>query len=258
MDQTELLLKRLNEISASLSRKNTALALIGLGSIGVDIGRLDPYSDLDFFVIVKPGSKPQYLEDLSWLTNIAPVAYYFANTQDGYKLLYEDGVFCEFAVFADDELANAVFAPGRIIWKAAGVDDAIRIPKHSPTKPPQQSTEWLIGEALTNLYIGLQRDHRGEKLSALRFIQGYAVDRILELSERVEIPTSTAGDQFSLERRYELRFPGITKLLPEFLQGYEKNRESALAILSFLDKHFEINASMKAAVLRLCKKGTDD
>lgn len=257
MNQTEFLLRRLAEIGESLAKKNTALALIALGSIGVDMGRLDQFSDLDFFVIVKPGSKPKYLEDLSWLTNIAPVAYYFANTPDGYKLLYEDGVFCEFAVFAEDELTNAVFAPGRIVWKAEGVDEAIQVPKHPPTKPPQQSTEWLIGEALTNLYVGLQRDHRGEKLSAMRFIQSYAVDRILELSEGIERPTSTIRDQFSLERRYELRFPGIAALLPEFLQGYEKNRESALAVLSFLDKHFEINVPMKRAVLRLCKKEID-
>jgi hypothetical protein len=39
---------------------------------------------------------------------------------------------------------------------------------------------------LTNLYVGLGRFHRGEKLSALRFIQHHAVDRFLELTEQVE------------------------------------------------------------------------
>jgi hypothetical protein len=252
MTRPKLLLKRLDEIGKSLARRDDALALIGLGSIGVEVDRLDSFSDLDFFVIVKPNSKPNYLEDLSWLTEIAPVAYYFANTSAGYKLLYEDGVFCEFAVFEEDELMDAVFAPGRIVWKASGVDDAIRIPKHLPTRPAPQPTEKLIGEALTNLYIGLLRDQRGEKLSAMRFIQGYAVDRILELSEEIATPTETSRDLFTLDRRFEDRFPGLANRLPALLQGYEKNRESALAVLSFLDTHFEINPAMKRALLRLC------
>ena len=119
--------------------------------------------------------------------------------------------------------------------------------------------EWLIGEALTNLYVGLSRDRRGEKLSAMRFIQGYAVDRILELSEKVEEPVSSDRDEFNLERRYEQRFPGMARLLPEFLQGYEKNSESALAILSYLETNFEVNPAMKQAVLELCSlKGKFD
>ena len=184
-------------------------------------------------------------------TGIAPVAYYFANTPNGYKLLYEDGVFCEFAVFEETELAQAAFAPGRIVWKAPGVNEAIGIPKHHENGRQRPSTEWLLGEALTNMYVGLLRDHRGEKLSAMRFIQVYAINHILELSERVETATSAHQDKFSPERRYELRYPGMAQLLPTFLQGYERNRESALAALSFLDKHFDVNAAMKRAILRL-------
>jgi lincosamide nucleotidyltransferase len=57
---------------------------------------------------------------------------------------------------------------------------------------------------------------------------------------------------FSLERRYEQRFPALARVLPEFLQGYEKNRASALAVLAYLDENFEINPAMKQAVLVLC------
>lgn len=109
MNKPKQLLNRLDEIGQALSKQQSALALIGLGSVGIELNRLDQFSDLDFFVIVKAGSKSQYLEDLGWLTNIAPVAYYFVNTPDGYKLLYEDGVFCEFAVFDENELGEAVF-----------------------------------------------------------------------------------------------------------------------------------------------------
>ncbi len=153
----EILLARLEAIGKFLSQRDTALALIGLGSAGLELDRLDPFSDLDFFVIVKPGSKGQYLEDLSWLQEIAPIAYSYRNTQDGYKVLYKDGVFCEFAVFEEAELKTAAYAPGRIVWKAPGVAEAIARPAQTgePSRPP--STAWLIGETLTNLYIGLLR-----------------------------------------------------------------------------------------------------
>jgi lincosamide nucleotidyltransferase len=252
MNTPEQLLRRLDEIGAGLAKKPSALALIGLGSVGLEHDRLDQFSDLDFFVIVKNGSKPQYLEDLSWLTEIAPVAYCFANTPDGCKLLYEDGVFCEFAVFDENEIKEAIFSPGRVVWKAQGVSDGIGLPQRSSERRPPPSTEWLIGEALTNLYVGLCRDRRGEKLSAMRFIQGYAVERTLELAEKVERSATITRDEFSLERRYEQRVPALASRLPEFLQGYEKNRASALAVLAYLDENFEINPAMKQAVLALC------
>ncbi len=251
MDKTKLLLSRLNEIGKALSKKESALALIGLGSVGTELDRLDQFSDLDFFVIVKTGFKQQYLEDLSWLKEIADVAYCFMNTQDGYKLLFVDGIFCEFALFDENEIKNAVFTPGRIVWKAEGVSDQIAIPQRQLDERQQHSVEWLIGEALTNLYVGLCREKRGEKLSAMRFIQFYAVDRILELMETMETATSTSGDFFNLERRFESRYPCPSKELPVMLQGYEKNRESARAILLFLGEHFEINPDMKQTVLDL-------
>lgn len=252
MPPTSLLLHRLDQIAASLSRRPTARALIGLGSVGLELDRLDKYSDLDFFAIVQVGSKPDYLADLSWLSDVAPIAYAFQNTVDGYKVLYADGVFCEFAVFDEDELQTAVFTPGRIIWKAEGVPDTIAIPKQTPQPQEPPSTEWLLGEALTNLYIGLCRERRGEQLSAARFIQSHAVDRIVELAERVEAVNPAAADSFDRTRRVEGRIPALTEVLPSMLQGYDRNRESALAALSWLDRHFEVNAAIKEAILGLC------
>ncbi|NSW50894.1 MAG: hypothetical protein HPY85_00120 [Anaerolineae bacterium] len=252
MNEPQQLIDRMVEIGESLSRTGNALALIGLGSVGAEIDRLDEYSDLDFFAIVKPGTKEQYLADLGWLTSIAPAAWYFQNTQDGYKFLYSDGIFCEFAVFEESELSNAVFAPGRIYWKAKGMDDSICIPQQPYLAPMDSSIEWLVGEALSNLYVGLARDQRGEKLSAMRFIQGYAVDRVLALIERMAGQNNGTRDPFNIDRRFETRHAGTNLVLPEFLQGYEKNQESAAAILRFLEDHFDINAAISCEINRLC------
>jgi lincosamide nucleotidyltransferase B/F len=242
------LLNRLEEIGRSVAAAGNALAVIGLGSVGVELERLDDYSDLDFFVIVQPGQKERFLADLHWLAGIHPVAYHFRNTADGYKLLYQDGIFCEFAVFEEAELEAIPFAEGRIVWKAAGVDDAVRLPRRQAQRKEPRTEEWLLGEALTCLYVGLCRFQRGEKLSAQRFIQHFAVDRVLELLELGGITGGAPRDPFALERRFEQRFPAVVAQLPHFVQGYERSPESAQALLHFLDGRFAINPALKSRI----------
>ncbi|MGQ0600325.1 MAG: hypothetical protein ACT4QE_01360 [Anaerolineales bacterium] len=252
MDQKQMLLARLDDIGQALERSGHGLALIGLGSVGVELDWLDDHSDLDFFAIVEPGHKRAFIDDLDWLRAVHPIAYYFQNTVDGHKLLFADGIFCEFAVFEPAELSHIPFADGRIVWKRPEVDDAIAIPMQAGAPPESRSIEWLLGEALTNLYVGLSRYYRGEKLSAARFIQGYAVDRVLDLAESVEAPTPGHRDVFVSERRFEQRYPAIARELPYFVRGYERSPESALAILEFLERHFAVNAAMATAIRVLC------
>lgn len=246
------LLNRLDDIGQALERTGHALALIGLGSVGRETDRLDDFSDLDFFVIVEPGHKARYLHNLDWLRAAGPLAYSFQNTPDGYKALFTDDVFCEFAVFEEPELRQIPYAPGRIVWKRAGIDDALASPAEPPAPPAERSVEWLLGEALTNLYVGLGRHRRGEKLSAARFIQGYAVDRVVELAHWVERAGPAHVDPFVSERRFERRFPTVAHELPYFMPGYEHNIAAARAILAFLARHFDINAAMKQAILAQC------
>ncbi|MFL5800140.1 MAG: hypothetical protein ACJ8CR_00045 [Roseiflexaceae bacterium] len=243
---------RLDAIGHSLAQTAHALALIGLGSVGLELDRLDDYSDLDFFVIVEAGAKAGFMGDLQWLSSIRPIVYQFRNTADGYKLLFDDDVFCEFAIFEPHELANIPFAPGRIVWKQPQVDECIGFPTQQSHSTPTNDAAWLLGEALTNLYIGLGRYHRGEKLSAARFIQQYAVDRVVELTSLVESERPVAVDPFTPERRYEQRFPQTAQHLAMFVQGYERSRESAQAILAFLEQHFDINAYIAQRIRELC------
>lgn len=244
------LLTRLDEIGKSLERSGHALALIGLGSVGMERERLDAYSDLDFFAIVEPGYKQAYLDSLHWLSDVQPIAYHFLNTDDGCKLLFEDGIFCEFAVFEPAELEHIPFAAGRFVWRRDGAPDTWL----QPAAPPRarRSPEWLLGEALTNLYVGLNREKRGEKLSAARFIQGYAVDRLVELTGHLGTARNVPEDPFAKERRFEGRFPEVAPELGKWMQGYERNCASALEILAFLEKHFEVNRAIAQAIHELC------
>jgi hypothetical protein len=242
------LLERLDAIGRSLADSDHGLALIGLGSVGQELDRLDDYSDLDFFAIVEPGHKGDFITDLGWLSRVAPVAYAFRNTTDGYKLLYEDGVFCEFAVFTPDELVKAAYPPGRLVWGRDDFDATLITPRRPLPSRPAPDVEHLLGEALTNLYVGLGRFRRGEKLSAMRFIQGYAVDRLIELSTVMSPPGNATVDPFDGPRRYEQRFPALAVVLPDILQGYERTPESAAALLALLDAHFQVDPAIKAAI----------
>ncbi|MFA6958032.1 MAG: hypothetical protein WC538_19365 [Thermoanaerobaculia bacterium] len=250
MDRRVLLLSRLDAIGAALSRRDGALALLGLGSVGIETDRIDEFSDLDFFAIVAPGHKTAFLGDLGWLSDAAPLVYAFRNTVDGFKILFDDGIYGEFAVFERGELAAIPFAEGRIVWRAAGVDDAMRIPVRAPARRGTPDRDWCVGEALTCLFVGVGRFRRGEKLSAERLVQHHAVDRIIELAELIEPGRAGSADPYSAERRFEARFPSVAENLGRFVQGYDWTPESARAILEFLEAHFEVNAPMRAEVMK--------
>jgi hypothetical protein len=244
----QLLLERLDEIGRCLERTGHALALIGLGSAGAERDRMDEYSDLDFFAIVEDGCKQRYLGELDWLDRAQPIAYCFRNTADGYKLLFQDGVFCEFAVFEPAELREVPFCRGRIVWKQAHIEDSIAIPARSAAPPHPRARDWLIGEALTNLYVGLCRHRRGELLSAARCIQGHSVDRVMELAALLYEETPGRADAFANDRRFEQRFPEMAPVLARAVQGYARSPQSAAAVLEFLEQHFDINAAMAGAI----------
>lgn len=244
------LLARLDAVAASLSHQPDALALLALGSVGLEIARLDEHSDLDFFVIVAPGAKPKYLESLSWLEQAHPVTFSFSNTPDGRKALFEDGIFAEYAVFEPPELQHLSYSSGRVVWQRGDAD----IPAVSGTPPTPQtpSQEWHTNEALTNLLVGLHREARGERLTATRFIQTYAVDRVLALAALQRRAEWGDPDLFMPERRFESRFPSMADLLPGMMQGYEHNRASALSILTWLEEHSTVHPHLAQEIRLLC------
>lgn len=235
MNTPATLLQRLDDIAAVLRARGDALALLALGSVGRETARLDAWSDLDFFAIVQPGAKAAYIDRLDWLAAAHPLAWHFRNTVDGHKALMADGVFCEFAVFEPAELDGIPYAPGRLVWKAEGVDDALATPRRALPDAALPDERWIVGEALSGLFVGLQRWQRGEKLSAARFVQGHALDRLIELDALRAGPAGGASaDPFNRERRLEARRPALAAELPALAPGYAHTPAAALALLDAL------------------------
>lgn len=193
------LLAGLDAIAATLSTKPQALALLALGSCGLEVSRLDAFSDLDFFVIVEESAKQEFITNLDWLTCGAPLVFAHRNTQDGWKTLDSDGVLCEFAVFHPGELAHIPYAPGRVVWARRGFDVSVLAPS---LWPEPIDVEWASVEALTNILVGLKRSLRGEDHAAMRAIVCDAGDQVCRV-----LRSGAQSDPYNPWRRLEINAP---------------------------------------------------
>jgi hypothetical protein len=237
------LMRRLADMGSYLANHEDTLGLLGLGSVGVELSRLDQYSDLDFFLIVKKGSKSTYLDSLFWLSDVYPLVYSFRNTVDGYKILFADGIYGEFAVFEEHEMENISYSEGRWIFKKP--DCTVANVQIMPFKPlVSDHVDFAVNELLTNLLVGLQRYHRGERLAAQRLIEVHALNQLISILPSVYIEENVVADKFNLERRIEFRFPAFAKKIPLFVQGIENIPASAQHLLDFVITHFDVNKAM--------------
>jgi uncharacterized membrane protein YfbV (UPF0208 family) len=210
-------------------------ALLGLGSIA-NPDRLDDYSDIDFFLIVKQGHKQSFIETLSWLMPLEPV-FYYQNTQDGYKVLLANHVMLEFAVFTMSELINIPYhRPVILFARTKAIEKAIPIPVISNTGFHGQ---YHLEEALTNLYIGLLREHRGEKFAAFQMIQEFALHQVLLALRNPS--TSIEIDPFNPRRRIEQYDPELAIWIHSVVQGIQQNRQAASMILNKIKAKISTN-----------------
>lgn len=246
------LFQRLEDLALTLSNKKHALALLALGSVGVETDRADEFSDLDFFVIVEDEYKQIYIDDLSWLSDTFPLAYQFKNTKDGFKVLFEDGIYGEFAVFGQSDMPFVTQPHGRLIWKKESYqyDDLTKMKGQIP-KIKSDDIDFAINEVLTNLYVGLLRTLRGERLSGYIYIESYALDRILSIVHHFEEETPIYEDAFGIERRFEKHYPEFSKKLNQMLSGYKNIGLSAEVMLNYIDSIYPINKRMKHEIEQL-------
>lgn len=234
------LLERMERIGESVAKQDGALMLLALGSIGLETDRLDDYSDLDFFLIVENGQKSRFIDELDWL-EVEPIAYQFQNTKDGHKIMYTDGIYGEFAVFDLLEMPQIAYTSGRIVWQRDEALESFATPTLVMDVP---DAAYCYEEALTNLYVGLLRERRGEKLAGFELIQVAAINNVLKAH-------GETGDPFNPTRRVEVRHPEVISLLETGVAGYGRSVEAAAAILLYIQTRHPVNPTLKREIERL-------
>src|SRR6476661_6089332 len=233
MVELPVTLRRLDHLAEHLSRDAGVQAVLGLGSAGVETGRFDEHSDIDFFLVVDDAeTKSRYLAQPAWLGGFGgQVAYSFVNDRNGRKALFDDGLLVEYAIFTPAELAPLPFAGARVVW---GRPAFVLAPANRAPAPSIDTVEFHVNEALTNLYVGLHRHLRGEDLTAMRFIQVYAVDRVLALVRLSPASVLDRPDPFEATRRIESSRPAAALPLADMVPGYDHNLEAARSTLAWL------------------------
>lgn len=231
-------LARLETLATSLAQNGDVEAVLGLGSSGTRHHRFDDHSDIDLFVITADSAaKARYLVDIDWLAPMGAVVYEFAHDANGRKALFSDGLFVEYAIFTPDQLREIPFVDARVVWQRPGAEVDLRVSTDGPTGTNDDTVDFHLNEALTNLLVGLHRELRGEHLSACRFIQVFAVDHVLAITRLTEPGQPTSDDPFDATRRVEVAHPALRADLPRMLPGYENNVAAADAVLSWLVRY---------------------
>ena len=143
-------------------------------------------------------------------------------------------------------MKNASYTEGRVVWKDPLYSNAgISKPSNPIPSIKKDSLDFPLNEALKNLYVGLGRYARGERLSATRFVQSYAVDNILSVLHLLEQEVDYFPDPFGNERRMEQRYPRFAEIVGDMVQGYDRVPESALRILNFIERSVSCQSQIK-------------
>lgn len=240
----QIIQKTLKILAKSAENAPHAIALLGAGSAGAEITRIDQYSDIDFFLIVEDGSSQGFINDNSWFGRDLPIVFAFRDTEHGNKALLENGVFLEFAVFTELELSiNGI--PGlAIIWSKP----EFLLPNLSAKQPTVRELSYYVDQALSNLLIGALRLRRGERLAALAMIEHYALNNLLtayRIKHNLKIE-----DHFNIERRAE---QSLKVDFASLIHGYERLELSLENILIFSEKNFEVNLSIVKSIREVSK-----
>jgi hypothetical protein len=189
------------------------LEVLGLVAVGSMASGPDAYSDHDFLVIAEDEAAESVRQDTSWLPGSDRLVLHFRETAHGSKGVYDDGHLIEYAVFTLDEIALARLNRTRVLFDRADVAD--RIAAAVAATPSQvdaeaKPDEWLEGQFLTALLVGVQRHRRGEHTSALDFVHHVALSHLLTLlARRSPAQRPDARDDLNPFRRVELAYPAV-------------------------------------------------
>jgi hypothetical protein len=225
-------------LRASLEAISGVVGLVTLGSTA-DASLRDEWSDHDFWVITEPGAQDSLIADLSWLPDHQDIAMTISHGAHRRTMLFHNRHKVEFAVFDADEARSS----GRVERYSVLIDrDEVSQLILTIHDDSLQQAEIRL-EALVNLcgmvWSACERYWRGEVLSARQYVDGFAINLLLNLL-RVNEPNAADNDALDPRRRLEQRSPALAaKLLA--IQN-EPVPEAALHILEIVERELKPKA----------------
>lgn len=249
-DKREISLVRMEKLTEFLRDIDGIQAIMGFGSLA-EIERFDQYSDLDFLIVCEQDTRNRLLITLEVFNEVAPITYVGIEGEDTVRLLFSDGVLCDFGVVTEKQLTSIPHGQGRYIWKTKEFSSEY-IQSTIKLKNKVDKNQWC-GNVLIELYVGLLRELRGEKAAAFEKIQYEAVQKMLR--GLYGDNNLTRMDYFSALRRIE-KIGVNVNILRKVMPGYKENTKAAREIISCLPITEELKGLLNEIekLIFLCEK----
>ena len=179
------------------------MGLVTLGSTA-DKQLRDQWSDHDFWVITKSSAQPKFLDDLSWLPASDRILLKVRHS-NGYTVVYDNKHKVELAVFDLDEARTGKAERYSILIDREGIAELMISIHENSINPIRASAEGLENLCVL-VWSACERDERGETLSARQYLDGFAVNQLLNL---ITPPLHPERDRLDPRRRLEKRSPDL-------------------------------------------------
>lgn len=222
----------------TLSADPRVLGLIAAGSMAATDHAPDEYSDHDFWIVTTPGAQEYFRTTFNWLPGHEEIILVFRETAHGLKVLYRFGHLVEYAVFAPDELAVTRLNSYRVLVDRAGIAaPAGEIVARTAAEHAgrQADPAYHFGQFLTNLWVGIGRHRRGERLSGSRFVRCESLNHLLMLiTALVPADRPEVLDSIDPARRFEQAYPALGAEINAAL--LQETPQAAAALLALAER----------------------
>ena len=158
--------------------------MVALGSTAATDHRPDRYSDHDLFVVTVDGAAQALRDDVGWLPDAHRIALCHTETRHGRGVVYDDGHLVEIAVFEPGELHVCRVNAFRVLHDTGDV--AAWITALASTTTAAQAAADPDGTErfaafVQQMIVGINRNARGEHVSANARLRGQALELLLSL-----------------------------------------------------------------------------
>ncbi len=196
-------------VLAAVDPDPRVLGVVALGSSARTSRLPDRFSDHDLFLVVEVEGVEHYRSSTDWLPEPERFVLSYRETDHAVKVLYDDGHLVEAAVFSPDELSLARVNDYSVLFDRADVQERMAEVREASrrTAQAQPGDEWLVGQFLTAIVVGMSRYRRGEALSGHAFVKHHAMRHLAVLLWRRLAPDDARRDDLDPTRRFEQAIP---------------------------------------------------